>query len=41
MEQADLTEYDLSRFKRVRFEFLPKSAKTNLLLPRSHPEAPG
>ena len=27
VEQADLTEYDLSHFKRVRFEFLPKSAK--------------
>ena len=33
VEQADLTEYDLSNFKRVRFEFLPKSAKVNLRIP--------
>ena len=33
VEQADLTEYDLSNFKRVRFEFLPKSAKVNLRTP--------
>ena len=39
VEQADLTEYDLSRFKHVRFEFLPKSAKELSLLPRSHPKS--
>lgn len=39
VEQADLTEYDLSRFRRARFEFLPKSAKVNLRVPEPLLEA--
>jgi predicted DNA binding CopG/RHH family protein len=30
---ADLTEYDLSRFKRVKFEFQPKTERVNMRLP--------
>ena len=33
VETADLTEYDLSRFKRVRFEFQPKTERVNMRLP--------
>jgi predicted DNA binding CopG/RHH family protein len=32
---ADLSEYDFSGFKRVRFEFEPKSARLNMRLPES------
>ncbi len=32
---ADLSEYDFSGFKRVRFEFQPKSARVNMRLPES------
>ncbi|MGH8227137.1 MAG: CopG family antitoxin [Steroidobacteraceae bacterium] len=32
--QADLTEYDLSEFKPMRFEIEPKSAALNMRLPR-------
>ena len=30
---ADLTEYDLSGMREVRFEFEPKSARVNMRLP--------
>jgi predicted DNA binding CopG/RHH family protein len=33
VETADLTEYDLSQFKPVRFEFEKKSARVNMRLP--------
>ena len=32
---ADLTQYDLSGFKPMRFEIEPKSASLNMRLPRS------
>ncbi len=32
---ADLSEYDFSGFKSVRFEFQPKSARVNMRLPES------
>ena len=32
---ADLTEYDFSGFRPMRFEFQPKSAKINMRLPES------
>lgn len=32
---ADLTEYDLSRMRLVRFEFQPKSEHINMRLPKS------
>lgn len=32
---ADLTHYDLSAMKTVRFEFLPKSDRVNMRLPKS------
>lgn len=32
--RADLTEYDLSGFKTVRFEFQPKSERVNMRLPK-------
>ena len=32
---ADLTQYDLSGFKPMRFEIEPKSAALNMRLPRS------
>lgn len=35
LETADLSEYDLSEFKPVRFEFLNKSARVNMRLPES------
>jgi predicted DNA binding CopG/RHH family protein len=31
--EADLTEYDLSQFKPVRFEFEKKAARVNMRLP--------
>lgn len=31
---SDLTEYDLSRMRMVRFEFQPKSERVNMRLPR-------
>ena len=31
---ADLTEYDLSGMRMVRFEFQPKSERVNMRLPR-------
>lgn len=30
---ADLTEYDLSKFKTVKFEFQPKTQRVNMRLP--------
>ena len=33
VETADLTEYDLSQFKPVRFEFEKKAARVNMRLP--------
>ncbi len=32
--RADLTDYDLSGMRMVRFEFQPKSARVNMRLPR-------
>jgi predicted DNA binding CopG/RHH family protein len=32
---ADLTNYDLSGMREVQFEFLPKSERVNMRLPRS------
>jgi len=32
---ADLTEYDLSNMRVVRFEFEPKSERVNMRLPRT------
>jgi predicted DNA binding CopG/RHH family protein len=34
VEKADLTEYDLSQLKPVRFEFEKKSAQLNMRLPK-------
>lgn len=36
---ADLTEYDLSALKRVRFEFAPKTERVNMRLPTGLLEA--
>ena len=33
--EADLTEYDLSGMRLVRFEFEPKSERVNMRLPKS------
>ncbi len=33
--EADLTEYDLSGMRMVRFEFQPKSERVNMRLPKS------
>jgi predicted DNA binding CopG/RHH family protein len=33
--EADLTQYDLSEFRTVRFEFQPKSERVNMRLPKS------
>jgi predicted DNA binding CopG/RHH family protein len=33
--EADLTEYDLSHFKPVRFEFEKKAARVNMRLPET------
>ncbi len=32
--EADLTEYDLSRMRPIRFEFQPKTERVNMRLPR-------
>ena len=32
---ADLSEYDFSNFKTVRFEFEPKAGRVNMRLPQS------
>jgi predicted DNA binding CopG/RHH family protein len=37
--KADLTDYDLSGMRMVRFEFQPKSERVNMRLPRSLLEA--
>jgi predicted DNA binding CopG/RHH family protein len=34
VDKADLTEYDLSAMRPVRFEFQPKSERVNMRLPR-------
>lgn len=34
VEKADLTEYDLSQFKRVGFEFEKKTAQLNMRVPK-------
>jgi predicted DNA binding CopG/RHH family protein len=33
--EADLTDYDLSDMRMVRFEFQPKSERVNMRLPKS------
>lgn len=33
VDEADLSEYDLSQFKPVRFEFQPKTERVNMRLP--------
>ena len=35
VEEADLTDYDLSDMRVVRFEFQPKSERVNMRLPKS------
>jgi predicted DNA binding CopG/RHH family protein len=35
LETADLTEYDLSGFKPLRFELQPKGERVNMRLPKS------
>ncbi|MCD8505404.1 MAG: BrnA antitoxin family protein [Burkholderiaceae bacterium] len=39
VDEADLSEYDLSAFKPMRFEVQPKSASLNMRLPASLLEA--
>ncbi len=34
VDKADLTEYDLSEMRPIRFEFQPKSERVNMRLPR-------
>ena len=34
VEKADLTEYDLSELRPIRFEFQPKGERVNMRLPR-------
>jgi predicted DNA binding CopG/RHH family protein len=34
VEKADLSEYDLSKMRPIRFEFQPKSERVNMRLPR-------
>ena len=34
VEKADLSEYDLSAMRPIRFEFQPKSERVNMRLPR-------
>jgi len=34
VETADLTEYDLSAMRPIRFEFQPKSERVNMRVPR-------
>ena len=38
-EEADLSEYDLSGFHPVQFEFQPKDARLELRIPREQLEA--
>ena len=35
VESADLTEYNFSGFRKVRFEFQPKAAQLNMRLPQA------
>jgi predicted DNA binding CopG/RHH family protein len=35
VREADLTEYDLSGMRLVRFEFQPKTERVNMRLPKS------
>ncbi len=35
VEGADLTEYDLSGFRKVRFEFQPRAAHLDMCLPQA------
>ena len=35
VDSADLTEYDLSGFRKVRLEFQPKAAQLNMRLPQA------
>jgi predicted DNA binding CopG/RHH family protein len=35
VENADLTEYDLSQFKPMHFELQPKSERVNMRLPKT------
>ncbi len=37
--KSDLTQYDLSRMRMVRFEFQPKTERVNMRLPQSLLEA--
>jgi predicted DNA binding CopG/RHH family protein len=37
--KSDLTDYDLSRFRMMRFEFQPKTERVNMRLPRPLLEA--
>lgn len=39
VDTADLTDYDLSGFQRLRFEFEPKAAQLNMRLPQALLEA--
>jgi predicted DNA binding CopG/RHH family protein len=39
VDKADLTEYDLSGFRPIRFEFQPKTERVNMRLPRQLLEA--
>src|SRR5579875_147597 len=39
VDKADLTEYDLSGMRPIRFEFQPKSERVNMRLPRQLLEA--
>jgi predicted DNA binding CopG/RHH family protein len=34
VDEADLTEYDLSEMRPIQFEFQPKSERVNMRLPR-------
>jgi predicted DNA binding CopG/RHH family protein len=34
VDTADLTEYDLSQFKPMRFELVPKTERVNMRLPK-------
>ena len=34
VDEANLTEYDLSEMRPIRFEFQPKSERVNMRLPR-------
>jgi predicted DNA binding CopG/RHH family protein len=39
VEEADLTDYDLSSMRPIRFEFQPKGERVNMRLPRQLLEA--